>query len=252
MLVYLVDEGRYEEIDKVDKDANTAKISGTQVREDYLQAGRKLPDWFTRPEVAEILSDKYPARHKQGVCLWVTGLSGSGKTSTALVLTTMLQEHGREVTLLDGDIVRTHFSENLGFSKEDRDANVLRMGFVASEIVRHGGVVICSAVSPYRATRNAVRNMVGSDRFVEVFMDCPIEICETRDAKGLYAKARRGEIQGFTGVDAPYEAPSNPELRIESAYNGPEMRSRLMLEYLKAHGFIRSEANENGKVNGKA
>ncbi|MCA9992966.1 MAG: bifunctional sulfate adenylyltransferase/adenylylsulfate kinase, partial [Anaerolineales bacterium] len=159
MLVYLPDEGRYEEVTKIPAGAVTASISGTQVREDYLQNGRQLPEWFTRPEVAEILAESHPPRHRQGVCIWFTGLAGSGKSTAAAILITLLLEHGRQVTLLDGDVVRTHFSEGLGFSKEDRDSNVLRMGYVAAEIVRHGGVAICAAVSPYRATRNEVRNM---------------------------------------------------------------------------------------------
>ncbi len=251
MLVYLVDEERYEEIDKVPAGAETAKISGTQVREDYLQKGNKLPDWFTRPEVAEILSETYPPRHRQGVCIWLTGLSGSGKSATARVLTTLLQEYGRQVTLLDGDVVRTHFSEGLGFSKDDRDAHVRRMGYVASEIVRHGGVVVASAISPYRSTRNEVRSMVG-DRYVEVFVDCPIEVCEARDTKGMYAKARRGEIKGFTGVDAPYEAPKNPEQQVDSAYNSPEMNARQILGYLMGKGYIRSVEADAPLLNGAA
>lgn len=253
MLVYLPDEARYEEIDKVPADTNTAAISGTQVREDYLKQGRKLPEWFTRPEVAEILAETYPARHRQGLCLWLTGLSGSGKSSTAAIVTNILQEHGRNITLLDGDVVRTHFSEDLGFSKEDRDKNIMRMGYVASEVVRHGGIVICAAVSPYRATRNAVRSIVGKEQYVEVFVDCPIEVCEMRDDKGLYAKARRGEIKGFTGIDAPYEAPLNPELRIESAYNEPEARARQIIDYLIEQGYIREDASKaEAQTNGKA
>ncbi|MEM7531111.1 MAG: bifunctional sulfate adenylyltransferase/adenylylsulfate kinase [Chloroflexota bacterium] len=239
MLVYLPDESRYEEIDKLPPEANTASISGTQVREEYLQKGEQLPTWFTRPEVAQILAESYPPRHKQGLCLWFTGLSGSGKSSTASVLTTLLQEYGRTVTLLDGDVVRTHFSEGLGFSKEDRDRNVMRMGFVASEIVRHGGLVICAAVSPYRSTRNQVRGMMGNEQYVEIFMDCPIEVCEQRDTKGLYAQARRGEIENFTGVSDPYEAPQNPELRLDSAYNTPELNARQILGYLMGVGFVK-------------
>ncbi len=167
MLVYLPDEDRYEEISRITEDMRTASISGTQVREEYLRNGRKLPHWFTRPEVAEILAETYPPRHRQGACIWFTGLHNAGKSTTANVLTTLLQEYGRSVTLLDGDVVRTHFSEGLGFSKEDRDDHVRRMGFVASEIVRHGGIVVCAAVSPYRATRNEVRNMVGKEHYYE-------------------------------------------------------------------------------------
>lgn len=247
MLVYLPEEDRYEEIDKIGPDQRTANISGTQVRDDYLAKGNLLPDWFTRPEVAEILAESYPPRHRQGLCIWLTGLSGSGKSSTAQVLTTLLLEHGRQVTLLDGDVVRTHFSDGLGFSKADRDRNILRMGFVASEIVRHGGTVICAAISPYRATRNEVRNMVGRDNFIEVFVDTPLEVAEARDRKGLYAKARRGEISGFTGIDHPYEAPQNPDVRLEAAYNSPELLARQLLEHLLARGFVRPlEPTANG------
>jgi sulfate adenylyltransferase len=193
-LVYLPDEDRYEEVSKVDRGVRTASISGTQVRNEYLNKGRKLPDWFTRPEVAQIMADTYPPRHRQGVCIWFTGLSGSGKSTTADVLTTLLLEHGRQASVLDGDVVRTHLSKGLGFSKEDRDINIRRIGFVASEITRHGGIAICAAVSPYCATRQEVRNMVGSEHFIEVYVDTPLDVCEGRDVKGMYAKARRGEI----------------------------------------------------------
>src|SRR3989304_354180 len=144
-LVYLPEENRYEEAHRVDRHVQTASLSGTQVREDYLNNGRKLPDWFTRPEVAAILAETYPPRHRQGVCIWFTGLSGAGKSTTAEVLTVLLLENGRQVTLLDGDVVRTHLSKGLGFNKEDRDTNIRRIGFVASEIARHGGQVIWAA-----------------------------------------------------------------------------------------------------------
>jgi sulfate adenylyltransferase len=240
MLVYLPDEERYEEIDKIDDNVRTASISGTQVRDEYLNNGRSLPDWFTRPEVAEILADSYPPKHKQGFTVWFTGLSGSGKSTTAEILTTLLLEHGRNVTQLDGDVVRTHLSKGLGFSKEDRDINIRHIGFVAGEIVRHRGVAVCAAVSPYRATRNDVRNMVGSDNFVEVFVDTPLEVCEDRDVKGLYAKARRGEIKGFTGIDDPYEPPNNPELVLDTVHNTAEENAHLIVEYLTERGFLRS------------
>lgn len=197
-LVYLPDKEIYVEADKVPAGARVANISGTQVREDYLAKGKPLPEWFTRKETSEILAEMYPARQKQGFCIWFTGLSGSGKTTTAEILTSLLMEHGRQVTVLDGDVVRTHLSKGLGFSKEGRDTNILRIGFVASEIARHNGIVICAAVSPYRAARNENRKMVGDGRFIEVFVDTPIEVCEQRDIKGMYARARRGEIKGFT------------------------------------------------------
>jgi sulfate adenylyltransferase len=247
-LVYLPEEGRYEEVSKVSAHMSTASISGTQVREEFLANGRTLPDWFTRPEVAEILAETYPPRHRQGVCVWFTGLSCSGKSTTAEVLTVLLQECGRQVTLLDGDVVRTHLSKGLGFSKEDRDINIRRIGFVAAEIVRHGGVVVCAAVSPYRATRNDVRNMVGEDRYVEIFVDTPLEVCESRDTKGMYAKARRGEIGSFTGIDDPYEPPLSPEIRLETVGRTAEENARLILDSLVHRGFVRARAAEDGSA----
>jgi sulfate adenylyltransferase len=236
-LVYLPDEERYEEGPKVPEGARIFSISGTQVRDDYLAKGRLLPEWFTRKETAEILQEMYPPMHKQGVCIWFTGLSGSGKSTTAEILTSLLLERGRQVTLLDGDVVRTHLSKGLGFSREDRDVNILRIGFVASEIARHGGTAITAAISPYRATRNEVRKMVG-ENFVEVFVDTPIEVCEQRDVKGLYARARRGQITGFTGVDDPYEAPLNPELTLDTVGASAEDNARRIIAFLSEKGYL--------------
>jgi sulfate adenylyltransferase len=240
-MVYLPDEDRYEEVDR-SNGARTEMLSGTQVRKDYLANGRPLPDWFTRPETAQILAEMSPPLHKQGMCIWFTGLSGAGKSSTAEVLTALLLERGRQVTVLDGDVVRTHLSKGLGFSREDRDANILRIGFVASEIVRHGGVVMCAAISPYRTTRNQCRSIVGKDRFIEIFVDTPLEVCEQRDAKGLYAKARRGEITGFTGIDDPYESPQHSEIKLDTVVHTPEENARQILDYLIRRGFVRDDA----------
>lgn len=242
-VVYLPGKDRYEEHARIPEGVQTASISGTQVRQDYLRNGKKLPQWFTRPEVAEILEESYPPRHRTGVCIWFTGLSGAGKSTTADVLTGLLLEHGRRVTLLDGDVVRTHLSKGLGFSREDRDANVRRIGFVASEVVRHGGVAVCAAVSPYRATRDDVRNMVGVDKFVEVFVDTPLAVCERRDAKGLYAKARRGEIAEFTGISDPYEPPLSPEVTLNTVACSPEETARQILDHLAEQGFVRRAAD---------
>jgi sulfate adenylyltransferase len=239
-MVYLPDEQRYEEVSKVPADAQIASISGSQVRDQFLNKGRALPEWFTRPETSAILSETYPPRHRQGICVWFTGLSGAGKSTTSDVLTVLLQEHGRQVTVLDGDVVRTHLSKGLGFSKEDRDVNIRRIGFVASEIVRHGGLVICAAISPYRATRNDARNMVGADRFIEVFVDTPLEICERRDVKGIYAQARRGEIRGVTGIDDPYEQPEHPELTLDTLAHTPEENARRILDHMIELGFVRA------------
>jgi sulfate adenylyltransferase len=237
-LVYLPDEDRYEEADLVPAGTRVASISGTQVRDEYLGRGRPLPAWFTRPETAAILAQLYPPAHERGFCVWLTGLSGAGKSTVAEVLVTLLMEHGRRVTVLDGDVVRTHLSKGLGFSREDRDANILRIGFVAAEIVRHHGAVICAAVSPYRATRDRVRGMVGEQAFVEVFVDTPLEVCEQRDAKGMYAKARRGEIRGFTGIDDPYEPPLDPTLRLTTTDCAPEDNARRIVEHLVKAGFL--------------
>ncbi len=245
-LLYLPDEDRYEEVSKIPAGTKTANISGTQVREDYLGKGRLLPSWFSRPETAEILAESYPPRHKQGLCIWFTGLSGAGKSTTAAVLSELLLEAGRQVTELDGDVVRTHLSKGLGFSREDRDTNITRIGFVASEIVRHGGTVMCAAVSPYRATRDAVRSMIDEGQFVEIFVDTPLNVCEQRDVKGMYAKARRGEIKEFTGISDPYEPPLHPEITLDTERNSPEENARLIADWLAEKGFIRREAPVNG------
>ena len=240
-LVYLPDEKRYVEGKDVPQGAKTLNISGTQVRDDYLAKGKLLPDWFTRPETAEILREMYPPRHKQGFCIWFTGLSGSGKSATTQVLTSLLLERGREIAILDGDVVRTHLSKGLGFSKEDRDTNIMRIGFVAGEIVHATGAVICAAISPYRATREEARKMVG-ENFVEVYMDTPVEVCEQRDVKGLYAKARLamqdGHPMGFTGVDDPYEPPIDPEIALKGYGASPEENARKIVAYLEEQGFL--------------
>jgi len=238
MLVYLPEEERYEEVDKIDGGTKTASISGTQVRDEYLNNGLQLPEWFTRPEVADILADSYPPKHKQGFCIWFTGLSGSGKSTTADILTPLLLENGRNITQLDGDVVRTHLSKGLGFSKEDRDINIRRIGFVASEMVRHSGVAVCAAISPYRSTRNDVRNMVGAENYIEVFVDTPLAVCEERDTKGLYAKARRGEIKGFTGIDDPYESPLHSEVILDTVNKTPEENAHAIIDYLIEQGFL--------------
>jgi sulfate adenylyltransferase len=242
MLVYLPDEDRYVEVKDVPQGARTNNISGTQVREEYLSKGKLLPEWFTRPETAEILRQSYPPRHDQGFCLWFTGLSGSGKSATAQVLTDLLLERGKRLTVLDGDVVRTHLSKGLGFSAADRDTNILRIGFVAGELVRHGGAVICAAISPYRNARNEARKMVG-ENFVMIHVDTPVEVCEQRDVKGLYAKARAGEIKGFTGVDDPYEEPIDPEITISGVNVTPDENARVILKYLEEQGYLHPDGN---------
>jgi sulfate adenylyltransferase len=236
--VYLPEEDRYEEGGAVPNGTKTQTISGTQVREDYLRKGNLLPSWYTRPEVADILHRAHPPRERQGFCVWFTGLPSAGKSTIAEILATKLNEHGRRATLLDGDVVRTHLSKGLGFSHEDRETNILRIGFVASEIVRHEGVVLCAAVSPYRATRDQVRSRFEPDRFIEVYVNTPIGVCKDRDVKGLYARALAGQLRGFTGIDDPYESPISPELDIDTVKLTAEEATLSILDYLKRKSFI--------------
>lgn len=200
---------------------------------------KQIAPYDRRPEEG-LRSEEYLPRQGRGFCVWFTGLSGAGKSTTAEVLTDLLIGGGRTVTVLDGDVVRTHLSKGLGFSKEDRDTNILRIGFVASEVVRHGGVAVCATVSPYRATREGVRDQIGHGRFIEVFVDTPIEVCESRDVKGMYARARRGEIKDFTGVDDPYEPPENPELTLDTVTCSPEENARKIRDQLAEKGFVTS------------
>ena len=237
--VYVPETDRYEEASRILPGTSTISLSGTEVRQSYLLQGRPLPDWFTRPEVSAILERSYPPRHQQGFCLWFTGLSCAGKTTTANIVTTRLLEHGRQVTVLDGDVVRTHLSRGLNFSKEDRDTNIRRIAYVAAEVVRHGGAVICAAVSPYTATRTECRSMVGADVFIEIFVDTPIEVCEARDSKGMYASARAGEVKNFTGVDDPYEPPICAEITIDAVNHSAEENAEHILAYLIGQGFLK-------------
>ena len=236
-MVYLEAENRFEEEDKVPEGSAVRSLSGTDVRR-HLAEGIPLPIWFTRPETAAILQEAQPPRHAQGFCIWLTGLSGAGKSATADALRALLMEQGRTVTTLDGDEVRLNLSKGLGFSREDRDTNVRRIGYVASEIVRHRGAVICAAISPYRSVRDSCRALVG-EGFIEVFVDTDIAVCESRDSKGLYAKARAGELKGFTGVDDPYEEPRNPEVQLSDPKATPQANALRIIATLKSQGFVR-------------
>jgi len=176
--------------------------------------------------------------HK-GFTLWFTGMSGAGKSTISGLMERQLRELGARVEVLDGDVVRTHLSKGLGFSKEDREINIRRIGFVAAEVVRHGGGVICAAISPYRATRNECRALIGSDRFVEIFVDTPLDVCEDRDPKGMYALARDGQLKGFTGIDDPYEPPHNPAITLNTLDCSAEENAERIVSYVIEQGFIR-------------
>jgi sulfate adenylyltransferase len=180
-----------------------------------------------------------PPACNPGCCVWLTGLSGAGKSTIAGELMSRLERRARTVTLLDGDVVRTHLSKGLGFSKEDRDTNIRRIGFVASEVVRHGGAVICAAVSPYESARNEARELVGPGSFVLVHVATPLKVCEQRDVKGLYAKARRGEIKGLTGVDDPYEPPRAPDLVLTTLDADAEECAARIERLLENRGLLR-------------
>ncbi|HEV3165536.1 MAG TPA: adenylyl-sulfate kinase, partial [Isosphaeraceae bacterium] len=242
-MVYLPDDDRYSPVDEVAHGVRTADISGTQVRDDYLAKGKPLPEWFSRPAVAAILGETNPPKFRQGMTIWFTGLSGSGKSTVAHALVERLAEFGRNVSQLDGDEIRTHLSKGLGFSKEDRDTNIHRVGYVAGLVAQHGGTTLCAVISPYREPRDQARKL-SNGRFVEVFCDTPIDVCEQRDVKGLYAKARAGEIKGFTGVDDPYEAPLNPEVTLDTSKLSVQqcvdtiIDKLLELGYILPHGHI--------------
>ncbi len=214
-------------------------ISGTEFRR-LLREGEEIPEWFSFKESIAILRESMKRDTRPGVALFFTGLSCSGKSTLAGLLLTRLQElQDRDVTFLDGDVIREHLSKGLGFSKEDRDENVKRVGFVASEITRHGGIVICSLIAPYRAARRRVRAMVEQyGEFIEIFVDTSLDECARRDTKGLYEKARQGLLKNFTGVDDPYERPENPELVARTEEATPDELVKEILEYLYTRGVL--------------
>jgi len=239
MMVYLENEDKYVPDNEVPKGSRVLNISGTELRQ-RLNEGRDIPTWFTYPEVVQELRRSYPPRHKQGVTVFFTGLSGSGKSTIANVLVTkFLETGGRPVTLLDGDLVRKHLSSELGFSKEHRDINIRRIGYVASEITKNGGIAICAPIAPYDAVRKQVRSMVEPlGGFILVHVSTPLETCEQRDRKGLYAKARAGIVKEFTGISDPYEEPKDAEVVINTADLTPEESAQQIILHLEREGFV--------------
>jgi len=245
MMVYLEDEDTYVPEDEVPDGARTLNISGTELRR-RLAEGREIPSWFTFPDVVRELQRNYPPRHRQGFTLFFTGLSGSGKSTIANVLRVkFLEMGGRPVSLLDGDIVRKNLSSELGFSKEHRDINIRRIGFVASEITKNGGIALCAPIAPYDSIRKEVRTMIQPHGgFILVHLATPIETCETRDRKGLYAKARAGLVKEFTGVSDPYEVPVDAEVTLDTTDMTPEEAAQEIFLYLEREGFIGASSQD--------
>ncbi len=239
-MVFAENRAQYIPSDEATAEDKVLNISGTEFRR-RLQEGLDIPDWFSYPNVVKELRKSYPPRHKQGFTVFFTGLSGSGKSTIAnALLVKMLEAGGRNVTLLDGDHIRQHLSSELGFSKEHRDLNIKRIGYVASEITKHGGIAICAPIAPYAATRRTVRDMCESvGGFVEVHVATTLETCEARDRKGLYAKARAGIIKEFTGISDPYEAPEKPEIVLQTEELTPDLAAQRVLLVLESLGFIR-------------
>ncbi|NIR46583.1 MAG: bifunctional sulfate adenylyltransferase/adenylylsulfate kinase [Gemmatimonadetes bacterium] len=242
MMVYAEDLDKYVPDDEVPEGARSLSISGTDLRR-RLAEGREIPAWFTYPEVAEELRRSHPPRHKQGFTVFFTGLSGSGKSTIAnALLVKLLEMGGRPVTLLDGDIVRKNLSSELGFSKEHRDINIRRIGFVASEITKNGGIAICAPIAPYDSVRREVRRMIEPvGGFVLVHVATPLEVCEERDRKGLYAKARAGIIKEFTGISDPYEAPTVADVVVDTSETLPEEAAQQIILQLEREGFIAAD-----------
>jgi len=240
MMVYVKDKDCYLPIDEVPENTKTLNISGTELRQ-KLENGQRIPEWFSYPDVVNELRKVYPLKEEQGFTLFFTGLSGSGKSTIANGVLVKLLEHGnRKVTLLDGDIVRTHLSSELGFSKEHREINVKRIGYVASEITKNGGIALCAPIAPFKASRNSNRKIISQyGNYIQIFVSTPLSECERRDVKGLYAKARAGTLTGFTGIDDPYEQPENCELNIDTTNISPEEAVQEVMLYLEKEGLIK-------------
>jgi sulfate adenylyltransferase len=237
--VYVPSSDSYMPIDEVPEGTETLSISGTQLRE-MLATGDHIPEWFSYPEVVEELQRTSRPRNVQGFTVFFTGLSGSGKSTVANALRVKLLERGgRSVSMLDGDIVRKNLSKGLGFSKEDRDTNVQRIGFVAAEITKAGGVAICAPIAPYAGPRAINRRVISEEGgYILVHISTPLEVCEQRDRKGLYAKARAGIIPEFTGISDPYEEPADAEVVIDTTDIEPEEAAEQILAYLESAGYL--------------
>ena len=244
MMVYVEDQDRFMPVDDVPEGARVLSISGTDLRR-RLTDGLGIPEWFTYPEVTAELRKTHPPRAKQGFTVFFTGLSGSGKSTIAnAVRVKLLEMGGRPVTLLDGDIVRTNLSSELGFSHEHRDLNIRRIGFVASEITKNGGIALCAPIAPYDSVRQENRVLITPlGGYVLVHVSTPLEVCERRDRKGLYAKARAGLIKEFTGISDPYKVPEDADITIDTSDISPEEAANSVILHLERVGFIGGKRN---------
>ena len=239
MMVYVEEKDAFVPVDEVGEELKAKSISGTELRA-RLADGKDIPPWFSFPAVIHELRRTYPPRGRQGFTVFFTGLPSSGKSTLANVLVTKLMEiGGRPVTLLDGDLVRKHLSSELGFSKEHRDINIRRIGWVASEITKNGGIAVCAPIAPYDAIRKAVREMIAPlGGFVSVHVATPVEVCEQRDRKGLYAKARAGIVKEFTGVSDPYEEPEDADIVLDTTDLSPQECVQSVILHLEKGGYI--------------
>jgi len=241
-MVYVLEDDTYYPANEVPEGKKVLAISGTQFRR-MLKEGSEIPEWFSFPSVIEQLKKHYPPSLKQGFTLFFTGLSGAGKSTIAQAVAARLAEiQDREITILDGDEIRTHLSQELDFSKEHRSINVRRAGFVAKEITKNGGIAICAMIAPYKQDRIYNRNIInGVGKFIEIYVSTPLELCKERDVKGLYEKAAAGIIPNFTGISDPYEVPDNPELMIDASSKTVKECLEIIIAYLKQSGYIKDE-----------
>ena len=243
--VFLPSKRKFVPVSALDKTEETGlSLSRTEMRQ-QLMKGEALPGWFTYPDIEKELARVYPSHEKIGFTLFFTGLSGSGKSTLArMVHSRLIDEGGRPVTLLDGDVVRLNLSSELGFSREHRNLNIQRIGFVANEITKNGGVAICAPIAPYAQVRREVRELIEQHgAFIEIHVSTPLEVCEARDRKGLYAKARKGVIKEFTGISDPYETPEKPELRIDTSEGTPMEQVQKIMLYLISEGYLGNETD---------
>jgi sulfate adenylyltransferase len=240
LMSYVENKAEYLPEDEIEPSDTVLTLSGTEFRR-RLHEGLDIPDWFSYPKVVEELRRAHPPKHRQGFTIFFTGLSGSGKSTIANALMVKLLEDGsRPVTLLDGDVVRKNLSSELTFSREHRDLNIQRIGFVASEITKNRGIAICAPIAPYTNMRRQVRETIEPlGGFFEVYVSTPLDVCEARDRKGLYAKARAGLVKGFTGIDDPYEVPENAEIVIDTSELSPDLAAHNILITLEKHGYLK-------------